>query len=177
MPGANRRVKDEPVKAQLRKAIQDKDDELVLALLDQLQEDNPTRAPARSPLASGRWRLVWSQQAPNASALQKWGSSQSERLSAGACAGGDSSVALPAPCAIAVLPCLLPPWRWPTAGDSFQIIDAEAGTLINLVDLGAVRVTAEATCEAASDTRTNVYISKTSTALGVRDGARGLVFK
>lgn len=34
--------------------------------------------PALSPLIEGRWKLEWSQQADNASALQKFGSQQSE---------------------------------------------------------------------------------------------------
>jgi hypothetical protein len=48
----------------------------VLSLIELLQEQNPTPAPARSPLVSGAWRLVWSQQADNANPLQKWGSAQ-----------------------------------------------------------------------------------------------------
>ncbi|KAG1662067.1 hypothetical protein FOA52_005314 [Chlamydomonas sp. UWO 241] len=35
-------------------------------------------APARSPLAAGTWRLIWSRQADNASPLQKWGSAQAD---------------------------------------------------------------------------------------------------
>ncbi len=93
----------------------------VLALVQLMAVDNPTPAPARSPLASGRWRLVWSQQAETASALQKWGSRQAE---------------------------------------SFQLIDAEAGTAMNLVQLSSwAAVRANALIEAGSDTRTLVDIT------------------
>ncbi|KXZ56530.1 hypothetical protein GPECTOR_1g476 [Gonium pectorale] len=71
-------VKDVPIKERLKEAIARQDDELVGALVQLMAQDNPTPAPARSPLASGRWRLVWSQQAESASALQKWGSRQAE---------------------------------------------------------------------------------------------------
>lgn len=73
----------------------------VLAVIEQLQQDNPTPKPARSPLVSGTWRLVWSQQAEDASPLQKWGSAQTR---------------------------------------NYQVIDAEAGTLENVVDLGFSQV-------------------------------------
>jgi hypothetical protein len=88
---------------------------------------SPTPSPAESELASGTWRLVWSQQAENASALQKWGSKQA---------------------------------------DSFQIIDAAAGSLENLVDLGWIKIRAFAECSAASDTRTNVDITAAGIFLG-----------
>ncbi|GLC44333.1 hypothetical protein PLESTB_000481200 [Pleodorina starrii] len=71
-------VKDVPIKQRLAEAISRQDDELVAALVSLMEQDNPTPAPARSPLASGRWRLVWSAQAESASALQKWGSRQAE---------------------------------------------------------------------------------------------------
>ena len=48
----------------------------VLDLIQLLALDNPVKAPARAPEASGNWRLVWSQQAENANPLQKLGSSQ-----------------------------------------------------------------------------------------------------
>lgn len=48
----------------------------VLGLISLLEQENPTPQPARSPLVSGTWRLVWSQQAEDASPLQKWGSAQ-----------------------------------------------------------------------------------------------------
>lgn len=47
-----------------------------MAVISLLEQENPTPKPARSPLVSGTWRLVWSQQADNASPLQKWGSAQ-----------------------------------------------------------------------------------------------------
>ena len=43
---------------------------------------------------------------------------------------------------------------------NWQIIDGEAGTLENRVDLGVATVRALATCEAASNTRTNVRIDR-----------------
>lgn len=48
----------------------------IMGVISLLEEENPTAQPARSPLVSGTWRLVWSQQAENASPLQKWGSAQ-----------------------------------------------------------------------------------------------------
>ncbi len=42
---------------------------------------------------------------------------------------------------------------------SYQVIDAEAGTLENVVDLGLSQIRAQATCSAASDSRTDVNIS------------------
>jgi hypothetical protein len=48
----------------------------VMSVISLLEEENPTPQPARSPLVSGTWRLVWSQQAEDASPLQKWGSAQ-----------------------------------------------------------------------------------------------------
>lgn len=71
-------VKDVPIKERLLAAIQRADDELVLALISLLQQDNPTPEPARSLLTAGTWRLIWSQQAEDASALQKFGSRQAE---------------------------------------------------------------------------------------------------
>lgn len=43
--------------------------------------------------------------------------------------------------------------------NNFQIIDAEAGTLENCVDLGFGKLRAQASCAALSDTRTDVNIS------------------
>jgi hypothetical protein len=43
-----------------------------------MEQSNPTQRPAKSRLVSGTWRLLWSQQAEDASPLQKWGSSQSK---------------------------------------------------------------------------------------------------
>jgi hypothetical protein len=40
-----------------------------------------------------------------------------------------------------------------------QIIDAKAGTLENVVDLGLTKVRAQATCKAISDVRTDVAIN------------------
>lgn len=40
-----------------------------------------------------------------------------------------------------------------------QVIDAKAGTLENVVDLGVTKVRAQATCKAVSDTRTDVAIN------------------
>jgi len=69
---------------------------------------------------AGTWRLVWSQQAENASPLQKWGTKQSR---------------------------------------NYQIIDVEAGTLENVVDLGFSQVRAQATCAALGDDKTDVVIN------------------
>eukprot|EP00878_Enallax_costatus_P017340 GHUV01018212.1.p1 GENE.GHUV01018212.1~~GHUV01018212.1.p1 ORF type:complete len:155 (+),score=17.35 GHUV01018212.1:133-597(+) len=41
---------------------------------------------------------------------------------------------------------------------NYQIVDAEQGTLENVVDLGITQVRAQATCEALSDVRTDVNI-------------------
>lgn len=120
--------RDVTSKERLLAALARGDDEMVLALVQLMAEDNPTPAPARSALASGRWRLVWSQQAETASALQKWGSRQAE---------------------------------------SFQIIDAEAGTAMNLVQLSSwAAVRANALVEAGSDTRTLVDITDAGLYLG-----------
>ncbi len=62
----------------------------VLALASLLEADNPTPAPARSTLASGTWRLVWSQQAESASALQRWGSRQANSFQVSH-AGGEAA--------------------------------------------------------------------------------------
>jgi hypothetical protein len=40
-----------------------------------------------------------------------------------------------------------------------QLIDAKAGTLENVVDLGVTKVRAQATCKAISDVRTDVAIN------------------
>jgi hypothetical protein len=40
-----------------------------------------------------------------------------------------------------------------------QVIDAKAGTLENVVDLGVTKVRAQATCKAISDVRTDVAIN------------------
>jgi hypothetical protein len=40
-----------------------------------------------------------------------------------------------------------------------QLIDAKAGTLENVVDLGVTKVRAQATCKAVSDERTDVAIN------------------
>jgi hypothetical protein len=40
-----------------------------------------------------------------------------------------------------------------------QLIDAKAGTLENVVDLGVTKVRAQATCKAISDERTDVAIN------------------
>lgn len=98
---------------------------LVAALQSECAAATPA-APARSPLAAGTWRLVWSQQAANASPLQKWGSAQAR---------------------------------------SYQIIDAAAGRLENVVDLGAAQVRAQADCSPASDCRTDVNIGSAFLAL------------
>jgi hypothetical protein len=42
---------------------------------------------------------------------------------------------------------------------SYQVIDAAAGTLENVVDLGAAKLRAKATCSAVGDARTDVRIS------------------
>ncbi|PNW85211.1 hypothetical protein CHLRE_03g176350v5 [Chlamydomonas reinhardtii] len=121
-------AKDVPIKQRLMDAIAAADDEMVMSLVSLLEQDCPTPAPARSPLASGNWRLVWSQQAESASALQKWGSKQAE---------------------------------------SFQVIDAEAGTAANIVKLGGWgEVRANAGVEAASDTRTGVDITDAALYVG-----------
>jgi hypothetical protein len=69
---------------------------------------------------AGTWRLIWSQQAENASPLQKWGTKQSR---------------------------------------NYQIIDVQAGTLENVVDLGFSQVRAQATCAALGDDKTDVVIN------------------
>ncbi|GAX78326.1 hypothetical protein CEUSTIGMA_g5768.t1 [Chlamydomonas eustigma] len=69
-------VKEERFKSYLESAIRTKDDDKVLSLIQLLALDNPTKAPAKSEKAAGNWRLIWSQQAPNASPLQKFGSQQ-----------------------------------------------------------------------------------------------------
>lgn len=48
-----------------------------------MEASNPTQRPAKSRLVSGTWRLLWSQQAEDASPLQKWGSSQSKNYQVG----------------------------------------------------------------------------------------------
>ena len=50
----------------------------VISLIQLLALNTPIKTPARSPAAAGTWRLVWSQQAPNANPLQKFGSKQVE---------------------------------------------------------------------------------------------------
>ncbi|KAG2500058.1 hypothetical protein HYH03_002335 [Edaphochlamys debaryana] len=70
--------KEIPLKQRLMDAIAEGNDEEVASLVSLLEQDNPTPAPARSPLAAGTWRLVWSQQAAGAGALQKWGTKQAE---------------------------------------------------------------------------------------------------
>eukprot|EP00967_Tisochrysis_lutea_P024723 scaffold28421_cov19-Tisochrysis_lutea.AAC.1 len=72
-----RSQKDVPLKERLLDALsQNMDDDKVMSLLTALAKQNPTSAPARSPKAGGRWRLIWSQQSSDASPLQKWGSKQ-----------------------------------------------------------------------------------------------------
>ena len=56
----------------------------MLSLVERLQKENPTPSPATSPLAGGTWRLLWSQQAENASPLQRWGAQQAESYQVGA---------------------------------------------------------------------------------------------
>ena len=55
---------------QLLTAIAAGDDGLVMRLVGLLQTENKTPAPARSAVAGGTWRLVWSQQAEDANPLQ-----------------------------------------------------------------------------------------------------------
>lgn len=50
--------------------------------------------------------------------------------------------------------------------DSFQIIDGSAGTLQNLVDLGLVKIKADAKCSPASDFRTSVLIEEAGIQIG-----------
>lgn len=116
-------AKDLPVadlKGQLLAAIEAQDEPKILSAVALMEASNPTQRPAKSRLVSGTWRLLWSQQAEDASPLQKWGSSQSK---------------------------------------NYQVIDAKAGTLENVVDLGVTKVRAQATCKAVSDTRTDVAIN------------------
>jgi hypothetical protein len=56
-----------------------------MRVIEQLRQENPTPKPARSPLVGGTWRLVWSQQAADASPLQKWGSAQARCARVCAC--------------------------------------------------------------------------------------------
>jgi hypothetical protein len=55
----------------------------ILGTIALMEQSNPTNRPAKSRLVSGTWRLLWSQQAENASPLQKWGSSQSKNYQVG----------------------------------------------------------------------------------------------
>jgi hypothetical protein len=55
----------------------------ILSTIALMEQSNPTSRPAKSRLVSGTWRLLWSQQAENASPLQKWGSSQSKNYQVG----------------------------------------------------------------------------------------------
>jgi hypothetical protein len=55
----------------------------ILSTVALMEQSNPTNRPAKSRLVSGTWRLLWSQQAENASPLQKWGSSQSKNYQVG----------------------------------------------------------------------------------------------
>jgi hypothetical protein len=61
------------IEAQLLEAAGAGDDATVLSLVGQMQTESPTAAPARSDAVGGTWRLVWSQQAENASPLQVGG--------------------------------------------------------------------------------------------------------
>lgn len=57
----------------------------VVDLVQFMALDNPTKTPARSSKTVAKWRLVWSQQAPDASPLQKFGSKQVRGADAGRC--------------------------------------------------------------------------------------------
>lgn len=192
--------KDVPLVDQLLAAATDGDDKKVLALIKQLQKDNPTAKPARSELVSGTWRLVWSQQSENASPLQKWGTQQSRNFQVSLCgrawaeraAAADEAQSVSCNTSMAcgwqhadqpLLPvlafmacrlqakqqstmqCILRPA--PKAlGLLLQVIDAEEGTLENVVDLGAVQIRAQATCEADGDDRTDVAINSGTFSVG-----------
>ncbi|KIY95935.1 putative plastid-lipid-associated protein 12 [Monoraphidium neglectum] len=126
------------LESQLLSAIEAKEDELVLSLVGLIQSENPTPQPAQSDRVGGTWRLVWSQQAENASPLQKWWVAPGEGGRCGGASlrhGGGSQQAR-----------------------SLQIIDASEGTLENVVDLGALQIRAQATCAAEGDARTDVNI-------------------
>jgi len=69
-------VLQRPAKEQLSVAIAAADDDRVLDLCEELEAQNPTPQPARSPLAAGTWRLIFTVQSASASALQKWGTKQ-----------------------------------------------------------------------------------------------------
>ncbi|KAF6249504.1 hypothetical protein COO60DRAFT_1580714 [Scenedesmus sp. NREL 46B-D3] len=137
-------AKDLPVddlKGQLMAAIEQQDETKILGVVALMEQSNPTARPAKSRLVSGTWRLLWSQQAEDASPLQKWGSSQSK---------------------------------------NYQVIDAKAGTLENVVDLGLTKVRAQATCKAVSDMRTDgtgyvdwLYLDE---ALRITRGSKGSLF-
>jgi hypothetical protein len=59
------------------------------------------------------------------------------------------------------------PQKWGSAqAKSYQVIDAAAGTLENVVDLGAGQLRAQATCAPLSDERTDVLIFSAATSLG-----------
>jgi hypothetical protein len=174
--------------------IQAKDDDSVVDLIQFASLDNPTKQPALSEKASGNWRLVWSQQAANASALQKFGSQQvggrgaavggkGQRggrqrrwVNAGGKGVGPGSLSLGA--LIFSLPSSLfsslshsplsPPFPRCAQADSFQIVDGKAGTVKNLVLLagGAIQLSADAEGEPAGDARTTVLISQAELKLG-----------
>ena len=57
--------------------------------------------------------------------------------------------------------------KWGTQqSKNFQVIDADEGTLENVVDLGAVQVRAQATCAPLSDVRTDVNINSAGLYVG-----------
>jgi len=172
-----------PLETQLLSAIAAKDDGAVLPLIGLMQTESSTPAPATSDRAGGTWRLVWSQQAENASPLQvraarRCGGVVLLRVTDRRASAWLYKLLL----ALALAHTLgtqsttptnriIPPTSNPTQPNpthqkwgsqqakSYQIIDAAAGTLENVVDLGAAQIRAQATCSAASDSRTDVNIS------------------
>ncbi len=122
----------------------------VIDLIELMASESPIKAPARAAAAAGNWRLVWSQQAPNASPLQKFGSKQA--------GNGSAAIAIASPAVF--LKDSVPNGSRCHQADTFQLIDGETGALTNLVKLlgGAVKIQAFAECSPASDTRTTVDI-------------------
>mmetsp|Transcript_21503 Transcript_21503/g.51297 ORF Transcript_21503/g.51297 Transcript_21503/m.51297 type:complete len:432 (-) Transcript_21503:202-1497(-) len=62
-------VKEKTEQEQLLELVAEGDDDKVVEAIEQFK--NPTKAPAKSPLVQGKWRLRWSKQASNANFLQK----------------------------------------------------------------------------------------------------------
>lgn len=64
-------VKDDPLQTQLLKCIEMGKEERIDALVEELKGKSPVNNPAKSPLAKGNWKLLWSRQDKSANALQR----------------------------------------------------------------------------------------------------------